>query len=580
MFLMKLKSLEVKNFRNFEEIKVGMSNQSVIFGMNDVGKTNLLFALRFLLDRDIRKNGFVKSDFHLSDTTKKIEILLEIDISDYEDEDTKKIVSKVKGARTTENLDTFYFKLEGEFEEKELFGNPILLWGNDLKNLQMIPQRGDFSDLDRVFKVVYIDPTIELDGIFKKNRKNLFDETNKSAKDIQLSDDIQENIRELNSNISNMEMIKAVEKNLTKNYRALKDEEINIELKSELVVNGFLNNLVPYIKRDGDKNYYPTSGDGRKKLLAYSLLNHLTLQEYQDKIVIYLIEEPENSLHRSMQIALSKQLFCNKVYDYFILSTHSPELLYEMDNTELIRISFIGKVEGYSYLYNVNDEYSKVKKKLNKSLAEALFSERVLLIEGLSEQILFERILSDVKPNYELEGGYLLVVNGIAFNTYIEVFKKLGIECFVKTDNDLKAKTSDKSMHDLIGLNRCLEIVGEEKKEAVQIVYTDGATKKDKKIQQNEEKKKITNVYKKEIDSLKDKGIYLSGIDLEHDLQEALGERMSEILGKTDPINYLQNKKLYNMVEFVEKMEEKDSKTIYSHPLFWCLKKMCGENDD
>ena len=94
MLKLKLKSLEIKNFRNFEDIKVGMSNQSVIFGMNDVGKTNLLFALRFLLDRDIRKNGFVKSDFHLSDISKKIEILLEVDTSDYDSDDTKKTLQR------------------------------------------------------------------------------------------------------------------------------------------------------------------------------------------------------------------------------------------------------------------------------------------------------------------------------------------------------------------------------------------------------------------------------------------------------------------------------------------------------
>ena len=369
-----------------------------------------------------------------------------------------------------------------------------------------------------------------------------------------------------------------VQTSLTKNYKSLKDEDIVIELKSELVVNGFLNNLVPYIKKDGDENYYPTSGDGRKKLLAYSLLNHLTLQQFQDKIVIYLIEEPENSLHRSMQIALSKQLFCNKVYDYFILSTHSSELLYEMDNTELIRISYKGKIEGFSYLYNVGDNYSKVKKKLNKSLAEALFSERVLLIEGPSEQVLFERVLSDVRPNYELEGGFLLVVNGITFNKYVEVFRKLGINYYVKTDNDLKAKTSDASMYDLIGLNRCLEIVGEEKKPAIQIVYDDGATKKAKKLKQNEEKKKITKNYKSEIDLLKDKGVYLSDIDLEHDLNDVIGERLKEILDTLDPVNYLQNKKLYNMVELVERMNEKDSEDIYKHSLFSCLRKMCGDN--
>src|SRR5699024_11868867 len=100
-------------------------------------------------------------------------------------------------------------------------------------------------------------------------------------------------------------------------------------MKSEMAIKGYFSDLTPYIKRDGDEQHYPTSGDGRKKLLAYSLLNHITKEFNSDKIVIYLIEEPENSLHRSMQIALSKQLFEKEVYDYFFLSTHSPELLYE-----------------------------------------------------------------------------------------------------------------------------------------------------------------------------------------------------------------------------------------------------------
>ncbi|MGE7926033.1 AAA family ATPase [Viridibacillus arvi] len=55
---MKLKSLNVGNFLNFERVSIDLTNQNVVFGMNDVGKTNLLFAIRFLLDRDLRKNGY------------------------------------------------------------------------------------------------------------------------------------------------------------------------------------------------------------------------------------------------------------------------------------------------------------------------------------------------------------------------------------------------------------------------------------------------------------------------------------------------------------------------------------------
>lgn len=44
---MKLKTLSIKNFRNFEDISITLSNKNVVFGMNDVGKTNFLYALRF-----------------------------------------------------------------------------------------------------------------------------------------------------------------------------------------------------------------------------------------------------------------------------------------------------------------------------------------------------------------------------------------------------------------------------------------------------------------------------------------------------------------------------------------------------
>ena len=48
---MKLKTLSIKNFRNFEDISITLSNKNVVFGMNDVGKTNFLYALRFLFER-------------------------------------------------------------------------------------------------------------------------------------------------------------------------------------------------------------------------------------------------------------------------------------------------------------------------------------------------------------------------------------------------------------------------------------------------------------------------------------------------------------------------------------------------
>ena len=49
---MEFKSLQIKNFRSFEDISLNLSNKNIFFGLNDVGKTNLLTALRFVFDRD------------------------------------------------------------------------------------------------------------------------------------------------------------------------------------------------------------------------------------------------------------------------------------------------------------------------------------------------------------------------------------------------------------------------------------------------------------------------------------------------------------------------------------------------
>lgn len=70
---MEFKSLQIKNFRSFEDISLNLSNKNIFFGLNDVGKTNLLTALRFVFDRDTRRNDFIDSDYF----EKKTEVLLQ-----------------------------------------------------------------------------------------------------------------------------------------------------------------------------------------------------------------------------------------------------------------------------------------------------------------------------------------------------------------------------------------------------------------------------------------------------------------------------------------------------------------------
>jgi putative ATP-dependent endonuclease of the OLD family len=47
---MRLSRIVIKNFRNFKSLDVKLGEHAVVLGENKVGKTNLLFALRLILD--------------------------------------------------------------------------------------------------------------------------------------------------------------------------------------------------------------------------------------------------------------------------------------------------------------------------------------------------------------------------------------------------------------------------------------------------------------------------------------------------------------------------------------------------
>ena len=69
---MKFENIKIENFRNFEKIDLDLSNKNIFFGLNDVGKTNFLYALRYVFDKDVRRLNLLDSDFHNKNFVKQI----------------------------------------------------------------------------------------------------------------------------------------------------------------------------------------------------------------------------------------------------------------------------------------------------------------------------------------------------------------------------------------------------------------------------------------------------------------------------------------------------------------------------
>lgn len=554
---MKFKNISIKNFRNFENINITLDNKNVFFGMNDVGKTNFLYALRFVFDRNIRKNNLIDSDFYQKNTDVPVEIIVSIDISDLNDVDGMKLRAKVKGALLS-SQNVVYIKLIAKYDSTEMIANPILYWGGDLNDLEEIKTRGVFSELDTVFNVIYIDAYVDLYNLFKKNSAILLKNDKNEDKDTLKH--IDDTIVNLNKYISSLSGIKSFENRITPEYNHLKNDNIQVSVKSEIAVKGLYSNVVPYIKQDNDGELYPTSGEGRKKLLVYSIYDLLAEENTIRKINLFLIEEPENHLHRAMQIALSHKIFVDEKYKYTFLTTHSSFILSAMDKVNLIRIFNNTKVNSASSFYKVPEKYKEQRQRLNKRLSEAIFADKVLMVEGPSEELLFDKVLSYQNELYQAEGVYILQVEGVGFKQYIEILNKLNIECFVKTDNDLK-KANDSS-YSVLGFSRINKLVGKNVLPINSVLDNSVETKR-KLYKENENA----------LDKIRTENkIYLSKVSLEEDLDEVIPNEMKKYLQKDNAVRYLQNSKKYHMVELVDQLTRRDCEKIYNHYNFACLK--------
>lgn len=567
---MDFKSITVRNFRSFENISIEVTNKNVFFGLNDVGKTNLLTALRFVFDRNVRKNDFLDSDYFEKNVERPIEIEICIDISK-NDDNTEKIRPYIKGAITSGD-EQIYIKLLANYDESELLGTAEMFWGSDPDNLQEMKSKGNKFDIDNIFNVYYIDSYVDMDRLFKKNIKKFIKSDEEDVNDQCITDRIDTLVSDLNENISNLSGVSNFESKVNPIYKTFNDEKMSISVKSEMAVRGLYSNIVPYMKKDNDDKIYPTAGEGRKKLVVYSLFSLLAAQESDKKINLFLIEEPENNLHKSMQIELSQILFENTDdYPFLFVSTHSPYILYEMNDVTLIRIFAEKTVISKSAFYQVPSEYQQNKKMLNQLLSEAIFANRVLLVEGPSEKLLFDRILTYKMPYYETKGIYILVVNGISFRNYKPILDKLGIYCVIKTDNDIQ---NHKNGCYALGFSRINGIIGMEILPAL-LEWAKGK-RPDKETFLQYSKSYRERMYVENQNLIHqiqtDYHVFVSKVDLENDLNDVISDRMREILNNENPVKYLQSAKNNHMVELVKELSDTDCDRIYNHPNFSCLK--------
>ncbi|MFZ2380812.1 ATP-dependent nuclease [Leuconostoc falkenbergense] len=569
---MHFEKINIIHFRNFENLDIKLNNKNVIFGLNDVGKTNFLNAIRAVFDYKFR-NSINEKDFFEMDVHNPIDIVVSLSLEPtIVDEDDQLLIAHLKGALhdNVSHPNTIKIRLKISWDEKQRDTLIEMFWGNNDNptELSAIPTKGiSRTEIDNLFLPVYMEPLNDGVKDFQRSRNSLLSFFEES--DPTLTEQIQVKNSEINDLLSKSDIVTGLQEELTSEYSDLRDEHSKIILNSEQQIGRLSTGLKPYVQLENNSSLYPSSGDGRKKFLSYAIKNLLAKKSEQQKIIIHLIEEPENSLHKSLQKSLSRKIFKPNdpnFYKYIFLTTHSSEIVSEMDDTMLIRL---GLSNSHSTMFTVPNNFKNIRKMYSEQVSEAIFYNKVFLVEGPSEKILFESILSINNVFIEEHGGYILNIRGIGFKPYFNLLTGIGINVFVRTDNDAKPNKSGEQDYKFTGVKRLIDLFNNNKHVLKYIDKWSKGVHYEKVVNDLETQKENIYTNNQDIKELRKQNLFISRNDLEHDMVLASNENIiadlkdKDFTSATEVVDYLQSSKQKNMVEFVKVMSHTTSQNLY-----------------
>ena len=218
------------------------------------------------------------------------------------------------------------------------------------------------------------------------------------------------------------------------------------------------------------------NGLGRNNLLYISLViskfanTNYFGKETQFRLVG--IEEPEAHLHVHLQDHLAKnikEIIHNENKDtQLIMTSHSTHICGTLDieNTVVI-YNDNGIIKNHYILSGFNNSKDDTKRKrylqkyLDATKTPMFFSRRLILVEGVAEQILIPTLFEKhTGKTLESVGCSLLNVNGIAFKNFLEIIRKgYYIKCAVLTDGDKGTKTEDRAVNLIEEYSQCEDVI-------------------------------------------------------------------------------------------------------------------------
>lgn len=504
---MYIRSLTIKNYRNFGDppFTINLKPFTLILGENNIGKTNLLNAISLIFSQEITifrqrileiddinytsVSIFKKmvSDFSIPAADVRfpdvrIDVIL-ADLSDQQlaaagdwpapnDKDLKEAVISYQFALRSSFDKSEWINLQRtSLEEKKpeervnLVNLPIgeyrysIFGSNDPSN------KCDLHFLN-MFKMELLDALRDAKNelIASGNNRLLFKILNR--KDDAQYDDIKTSLGELNAIIDKNPNLAGIIADVEK---LLDRVSLQIEASDNSVRFRFSSPETTEVLKKLSLQYgvnpvdVARNGLGRNNLLYISLiLSHLSANDNHNNEVVFrliAIEEPEAHLHPHLQDHIAENIesiqseFCETMQ--LIITSHSTHIAAKLnlENTVIVFFDNQAKCLNSHYILSKIDKVKEkasiqyLSKYLDATKSRMFFARKLILVEGISEQILIPLFFRH-HFGYSLEkiGCNILNVNGVAFKHFLEIVRGgYFIKCLVLTDSDSDTQTAQRA---------------------------------------------------------------------------------------------------------------------------------------
>nr|WP_176466603.1 AAA family ATPase [Terribacillus saccharophilus] len=491
----------IKNFRNFKDVDVNLSNKQVILGENNIGKTNFIRALQLILDPSLSDSDryLEESDFNDTlespfDNKAKIEISIEIQGLEH----NTPLLSMFGIATVSKNPPTILISYEYIPAKGRDYEYIIYLNGN--KDLPFTHQHR------KLLNIKVIKGLRDANSDFRNIKKSPFNQLLKRYEfDKEAVKEIAQNMKEKGDAILDFEELMDLKEKVNRNivniignktsYSKVSLETVDINpdrilntlqlmvgsdkqrpttavslgvtniLYISLILLSLEDQTIPtlipieeleMLSEIDEENilqkFYQKKSDRYYKLkeqekVTVNLYEFFSANYKVDRSnTILVIEEPEAHLHPILQRCIFRDVMSKSMS--VILTTHSSDITSVSPIDSIVHLRQQDNSVVVHSTKNINlleKEKLDVERYMDVKRSELYFGKAVILVEGIAEEYLIPRLALNLGIDLDFLGIVCCNINSTNFTPYIKLLKDLHIPFIIFTDGDYYRTVQDNS---------------------------------------------------------------------------------------------------------------------------------------